>query len=189
MVDDAQRSPGTPTFAQLLRQHRIAAAMSQEALAERAGLSARAISDLERGVKTRPYLETVRMLADALDLTLLARSELARAARPQSPLVPGKLPEPTPSGLRGVIPLITQTTLVGRDDDIAQVANHLLRAVQREYPDGVWFIDLTAVTDPALVPSEIAQAVGLSESGGATILHQLVNFLRGKRTLLVLDNF
>jgi transcriptional regulator with XRE-family HTH domain len=38
----------------LLRQYRVAAALSQEALAERAGLSARTISDLERGVKTSP---------------------------------------------------------------------------------------------------------------------------------------
>ncbi|HYP61747.1 MAG TPA: NB-ARC domain-containing protein [Thermomicrobiales bacterium] len=214
MADESQRSPGTPTFAQLLRQHRIAAALSQEALAERAGISARAISDLERGVKTRPYLETVRMLADALDLTLPARSELARAARPQSPLVPGKLPEPTPSGLRGVIPLITQTTLVGRDDDIAQIANHLLRddlrmvtltgpggvgktrlalaaakAIQAEFPGGVWFIDLTTVTDSTLVPSAMVQALGLSEAGGTPLLDQIVAFLHRKQILLVLDNF
>ena len=55
-----------PLFGELVRRMRTAAALSQEALAERAGLSARAISDLERGVHQAPRLETVRMLADAL---------------------------------------------------------------------------------------------------------------------------
>ena len=45
---------------------RTAAALSQEELAERAGLSVRAVSDLERGVHQAPRLETVRLLADAL---------------------------------------------------------------------------------------------------------------------------
>jgi predicted ATPase/transcriptional regulator with XRE-family HTH domain len=214
MASEARHASGTPTFAELLRRHRIAAALSQEALAERAGLSARAISDLERGVKTRPYLETVRMLADALDLTLLERTELARTARPQASPFPNLQPEWTASGLRGVIPLAAQTSLVGRSDDIALIASLLRRddvrlitlvgpggvgktrlalavadAVQADFPDGAWFIDLTAVSDPALVPSAIVQALGLSEVGGTPILDQLVTFLGGKRILLVLDNF
>ena len=47
----------------------MAAALSQEELAERAGLSPRGVSDLERGARTAPRLETVRLLADALGLT------------------------------------------------------------------------------------------------------------------------
>jgi len=57
------------TFAELLRQFRLAAGLSQEALAERANLSARGISDLERGLRLRPRRETVRMLANALGLS------------------------------------------------------------------------------------------------------------------------
>ena len=68
---------------ELLRHHRIAAALSQEALAERAGLSARAIGDLERGVHQVPRLETVRLLADALGLEEADRAELLAAAHPQ----------------------------------------------------------------------------------------------------------
>ena len=52
-----------------LRRHRMAAALSQEELAARAGLSARGISDLERGARMAPRLETVRLLADALGLS------------------------------------------------------------------------------------------------------------------------
>ena len=57
------------SFAVLLRRHRIAIGLSQEALAERAGLSARAVSDLERGARRAPYRETVRLLVDALQLS------------------------------------------------------------------------------------------------------------------------
>ena len=67
---------------ELVRRHRIGAALSQEALAERAGLSVRAISDLERGVHRVPRLETVRLLAEALRLDAADRAELLAAAHP-----------------------------------------------------------------------------------------------------------
>src|SRR5215217_1375766 len=67
------------TFAALLRRHRIAAELSQEALAERAGLSVRAISDLERGARRAPYRETVRLLVDALGLAAGDREALEAA--------------------------------------------------------------------------------------------------------------
>src|SRR5688572_26133658 len=70
------------SFAALLRRLRVAAALSQEALAERAGLSTRAVSDLERGVRQRPYLATVRLLADALQLDPDTRAALAAIAQP-----------------------------------------------------------------------------------------------------------
>jgi predicted ATPase/transcriptional regulator with XRE-family HTH domain len=58
-----------PLFGAMLRRYRLAAGLSQEALAQRAGLSARGISDLERGVRRSPQRETVRRLVAALDLT------------------------------------------------------------------------------------------------------------------------
>ena len=57
------------TFSQLLRRYRAAAGLTQEELAERAGLSGRGVADLERGVRVAPYLRTVRRLADALGLS------------------------------------------------------------------------------------------------------------------------
>src|SRR4051794_1436568 len=69
-------------FGASLRQLRTAAALSQEVLAERAGLSLRGISDLERGVRRAPHLTTVRLLADALELGSEDRQALLTAARP-----------------------------------------------------------------------------------------------------------
>ena len=62
------------TFGMLLRRYRVAAALTQEGLAERAGLSARGVQDLERGVRVAPRLDTVRLLADALGLDAEARA-------------------------------------------------------------------------------------------------------------------
>ena len=56
------------TFGGLLRGLRKGAGLTQEELAEAAGLSLRAVSDLERGVASTPQKETVRLLADALHL-------------------------------------------------------------------------------------------------------------------------
>jgi len=69
------------SFGEVLRRVRSGAALSQEALAERAGLSKRGISDLERGARLAPRLETVRLLADALMLSDADRQSLLAAAR------------------------------------------------------------------------------------------------------------
>ena len=61
-------APHAHSFGDLLHRHRMAAGLTQEELAERAGLSARAVSDIERGVKARPHRETVRLLAAARGL-------------------------------------------------------------------------------------------------------------------------
>jgi class 3 adenylate cyclase len=70
------------SFAVLLRRYRAAARLTQEELAERARMSARAITDLERGVRRFPYPDTVDRLAQALNLTAQQREGLLRARRP-----------------------------------------------------------------------------------------------------------
>src|SRR3954471_13296095 len=104
-------TPDLPRFGALVRRHRTAAALSQEALAERAGVSARAISDLERGVHQAPHLETVRLLADALGLGEEDRAELLAVARPEVDS-PGATVPTIPSPL-AVLPR-PPTRLIGR---------------------------------------------------------------------------
>ncbi len=79
MTDDQ-----TADFAQLLRRARRDVGLSQEELAERAGLSARAISALERGVNRAPRRDTLDMLADALGLDAAERRRWERLRREQS---------------------------------------------------------------------------------------------------------
>ena len=81
------------TFAALLRKLRTEARLTQEELAEAAALSPRSVSDLERGVAATPRRETVRLLADALNLTGQARVEFEAVARgrpvPAAPITAG----------------------------------------------------------------------------------------------------
>ena len=65
-----------------------------------------------------------------------------------------------------------------------QVAAELLQ----EYPDGVWLVELASLSDPALVPQSVASVLGIREEPGKAILPTLVENLKSKRLLLVLDN-
>jgi predicted ATPase/class 3 adenylate cyclase len=57
------------------------------------------------------------------------------------------------------------------------------------FPDGVWFVDLAPVTDPALVLPTIARTLGLREIGTRSVQDALSAYLASKRLLVVLDNF
>lgn len=68
------------SFGSMLRRHRLARGLTQEALAERALLSSTAIAALERGRNRAPRLSTLRQLARALDLTSAELAELSQVA-------------------------------------------------------------------------------------------------------------
>ena len=75
---------GTGSFGTLLRRHRIAAGLTQQALADRAGLSVRGIADLERGARRYPAFHTLRCLAAALELSPADRVALVAAGQRRS---------------------------------------------------------------------------------------------------------
>jgi transcriptional regulator with XRE-family HTH domain/tetratricopeptide (TPR) repeat protein len=77
---DPAIQPGQ-VFGRLLQAHRSAAGITQEQLAQRSGLSVRAISDIERGRTTRPFMRSVRMLAQAMKLPAAAQARFYNAAR------------------------------------------------------------------------------------------------------------
>ena len=66
--EDAGRQTALLAFGHHLKRLRVATDLTQEELAERAGVSARLISDLERGTIHRPRRDTVQLLADGLRL-------------------------------------------------------------------------------------------------------------------------
>src|SRR5512132_3779294 len=67
-------------FGDLLRRSRVAAGLTQEELAERAGVSTRGISDLERGARGLPRKDTLQLLLQALDLPERDSATLVAAA-------------------------------------------------------------------------------------------------------------
>jgi predicted ATPase/transcriptional regulator with XRE-family HTH domain len=197
------------SFGDLLRRLRSAAALSQEELAERAGLSRHGISDLERGARHAPRLETVRMLADALALDENDRAALLAAARPTllgngAPVAAAASPVFLPAPL---------TRLIGRDTELAalsaglqdadvrlltvtgpggvgktRLALYVAAELQEAFPDGVHFVPLATIRDADLFLPAIAHVLGLSDMGRRPLAQRLVEFLRQRQLLLVLDN-
>ena len=196
------------TLAELLKRLRQAARLTQEELAEAAGISARSVSDLERGISRTARKETARLLCDALGLSGSTRElfeAVARGRAGQAGLDPdqpaGQLPVPA-------------TPLVGRAADVSACCDLLLRAgvrlvtitglggvgktrvslavarqLTQHFPDGVRFAGLAALQDPQLVIASVARASGVQESGTETLQAQVAATLAPLHALLLLDNF
>ena len=122
------------TFGDLLRRYRSSAGLSQTELAERAGLSRRGISDLERSIRHTPYPATVRRLVKALGLGHADRAALLSAARARvSPggkvaiADRGLAHSPTdhdPTGFAGSLPN-PLSSFIGRERELIEVGNLL----------------------------------------------------------------
>jgi predicted ATPase/DNA-binding XRE family transcriptional regulator len=196
------------TFGEMLRQRRVAAGLTQEELAERAGLSRRGISDLERGARTHPYRETLSLLADALGLQGAERRAFFAAVARRSTSEPAvsrgsatPLPIP-PNPLVGRAEELQQGTEFLRDPSVrlltltgvggsgkTRLAIETARQLPPDFPDGVLFVDLAPLTDPDLVAGAIATALRVREQPGEQLLHTLGSTLARRRLLLILDNF
>ncbi|HEX2640464.1 MAG TPA: winged helix-turn-helix domain-containing protein, partial [Pyrinomonadaceae bacterium] len=83
--------------------------------------------------------------------------------------------------------LVTLTGVGGTGK--TRLARAVAEAVLAKFDDGVFLIELAGITDPALVPSSIAEALGITEIGSSSIPDVLKTYLRGSRTLLIIDNF
>ena len=199
-------------FGNLLRQHRIAAGLSQEALAERARMSVRGIGALERGDRRTPQRETLSLLLNALALTAEQRrafEDAAMAARGRR--LPGATPSsaegsPKPTNLR-----LSVTSFVGRETEVTEIATlvgaqrlvmvtgpggvgktrtalHVATALNERFREGVWLADLAPILEGDRIVPAIASALGLPETPNAAVADALIAYLERKNVLIVLDN-
>jgi predicted ATPase/class 3 adenylate cyclase len=72
----------------------------------------------------------------------------------------------------------------GKTRLMLQAAEELIE----DYPDGVWLVELAPLTDPDLIPERVAAALNVQEQPGRQMLDTLVEYLRRKELLLLLDN-
>jgi predicted ATPase/transcriptional regulator with XRE-family HTH domain len=196
-------------FGSRLRRLREAAGLTQEDLAVRASLSAKGISDLERGARRRPHPHTVRVLADALELSENERASLI-AAVPKR----GEAGDDVPTARSEPLLPMPPTPLVGRERDLEKVMGFLrqregrlltltgtggvgktrlaleaARDAGKLFPDGVAFTTLAPLNNAEFVVPTVVRSFGLRETAGQGPREALHTYLRAKRLLLVLDNF
>jgi tetratricopeptide (TPR) repeat protein/transcriptional regulator with XRE-family HTH domain len=107
-------------FAGVLRGLRARARLTQEQLAEAAGLSPRTVSDLERGLATTPHKDTVRLLADALQLDGWTRVEFEALA--QGRVAPGRGRGGGPAPATRTLPRDI-ASFTGRQHELAELAD------------------------------------------------------------------
>ena len=69
-----------------------------------------------------------------------------------------------------------------------RLATEVAARLADEFPDGVWFFELAAVTDPAAVPDAVAAVLGITQQPGKSVSESVAAALEGRVRLLVFDN-
>jgi predicted ATPase/transcriptional regulator with XRE-family HTH domain/tetratricopeptide (TPR) repeat protein len=208
-VSDADgRADGRGSFADLLLDLRVQTGLSQEELAERAGLSVRSIREIEAGRVARPRKDSVRLLASALGLRSADTDRFFGAAGHGIVRPVVSVADPAPTGLRwrGTRPI--PDGLVGREQELLELQTLLRqnRLVTLVGPGGVGktelalaaadrysgvdttvvVVDLTTVQRDAAVPSAILDAFGTAP--GTSDLDDVLSGRRPGDLVIVEDN-
>jgi non-specific serine/threonine protein kinase len=203
------------TFGELLRFLRRKANLTQRELSIAVGYSESQISRLEQNERAPeeatlaarfvPALyidDEPEWIARLLDLGASTHAHTSEAGTLQ-PIAEAK---PTPHNLP-----IQLTSFIGREKEIIEIWQHISQArlvsltgsggcgksrlalqvasgLLDLFPHGVWLVELAPLADPTLVPQTVAVVLGVEERTNRPILSKLIDHLRGKRILLILDN-
>lgn len=140
------------------------------------------------------------------DLALLLTERFETSSEPHPPserasLSAAHLPSPPGRLIGRSVETAGAAELLRRDDvrmvvlvgaggaGKTRLALHLAGHLERSFPDGVWFVDLSGIRDPALVLPTLAGALGVRQSNNRTLIEALGQVFGGRQPLVVLDNF
>jgi transcriptional regulator with XRE-family HTH domain/tetratricopeptide (TPR) repeat protein len=205
--------PAAPVtdLARLLRRFRARSGLTQEALAEVAGLSTEAVSALEGGRRRQPRPTTIAVLAKALDLSDDESQVFARAARRPAP---GSLQLPAPiadftgrsSQLDELVQLLRSPyaaspgvviSAIGGMGGIGKttLAAQAAQQVEDEFPDGQYSVNLRGGGEKPLSTADalrmLLQALGVPPTGTDDLEETAARYrsaMAGRRVLLLLDD-
>jgi predicted ATPase/transcriptional regulator with XRE-family HTH domain len=204
--------PSPVSLAAMIRRRRASARLTQENLAEKAGISVRTISDIERGLRRSVYRDTAERLAEALEVGGAEKDDFILVARGRENAHEPGLGPPAISPGRNRVP-VPPTPLIGREREMemllrtfrdgtirsisltgpggigkSRLAVEAAVAARDIYRDGVFFVSLGPCKNSVQVVPLIAAALGMVEPEARTV-DDISTHLGAAAILLVLDTF
>jgi predicted ATPase/DNA-binding XRE family transcriptional regulator len=196
------------TFGEWLRKRRRASDLTRQALADQAGCAEITLRRIENGT-LKPSKELAQILLEKLGIPEFERSQWILFARGLSsfPIQPlDTFASPPLTNLPASL-----TTFIGREKEqteiIKLIKKHRLvtltgpggvgktrlsiktgEQLLGDYANGVWLVELASLNDPALLPSTLITLFGMAAQTKVSPTDMLINFLRTKTILLIIDN-
>jgi len=192
------------TFGEWLRIRRRELNLTQQELADQTGCARITLRRLESGT-LKPSNELAELLLKELGISASKISQWILFARGQ-----GDYPVHNQSIIKTNLPSLL-TSFIGREKEMVEVVDALSKyrlvtltgsggagktrlslqvaaRLHHAFPDGIWFIELATISNPALIPQTILNSIGLLDNNNLKLLESLQDFLRSRKMLLILDN-
>jgi len=195
------------SFGEWLRKQRRALDLSRQDLAHQAGCAEITLRRIEAGT-LKPSKELASLLLEKVGIPQNKRDQWISFARGQSgiPLEQsGSAPQPQ-TNLPAPL-----TSFIGREKELGQITNLLEKhrlvtligpggvgktrlslkvgeQLLSNYAHGAWLVELAPLNNPELIPQTITSIFGITSASNLPVTEVLINYLRAKTALLILDN-
>ena len=196
------------SFGVWLRNQRRLLDLTRQALASQAGCAEITLRRIENGT-LKPSKELALILLEKLGVPENERPQWIQFARGLTGYPKQSVDSFPTKSLTNLPSLLT--TFIGREKEQAEIIQHLNKhrlvtlmgsggvgktrlsikvgeQVMADYSNGVWLLELASLNNPALLPQTITALFGLVTQSNTSLMEVLINFLRNKTILLILDN-